>query len=65
MENRILPTVSQRRVVIVLFAGKQTLKVFDGDDAVKRNQFRLVSTPRITKNEEVVVSALVIWPYIA
>ncbi|KAG9333328.1 hypothetical protein JZ751_012793 [Albula glossodonta] len=36
-------------------SGKQTLKVFDGDDAVKRNQFRLVSIPRITKNEEVVV----------
>ncbi|XP_076842546.1 diacylglycerol kinase theta isoform X2 [Brachyhypopomus gauderio] len=38
--------------------GKQTLKVFDGDDAVKRNQFRLVSIPRITKNEEVVEAAL-------
>uniref|UniRef100_A0A8B9K832 Diacylglycerol kinase n=1 Tax=Astyanax mexicanus TaxID=7994 RepID=A0A8B9K832_ASTMX len=37
---------------------KQTLKVFDGDDAVKRNQFRLVSIPRITKNEEVVEAAL-------
>lgn len=35
--------------------GKQTLKVFDGDDAAKRNQFRLVSIPRIIKNEEVVV----------
>ncbi|KAI4897515.1 hypothetical protein NFI96_015907 [Prochilodus magdalenae] len=39
-------------------AGKQTLKVFDGDDAVKRNQFRLVSIPRITKNEEMVEAAL-------
>uniref|UniRef100_A0AAR2LJU6 Diacylglycerol kinase n=1 Tax=Pygocentrus nattereri TaxID=42514 RepID=A0AAR2LJU6_PYGNA len=39
-------------------SGKQTLKVFDGDDAVKRNQFRLVSIPRITKNEEVVEAAL-------
>ncbi|XP_076147714.1 diacylglycerol kinase theta isoform X2 [Alosa pseudoharengus] len=38
--------------------GKQTLKVFDGDDAVKRNQFRLVSIPRITRNEEVVEAAL-------
>ncbi|XP_030622172.1 diacylglycerol kinase theta [Chanos chanos] len=38
--------------------GKQILKVFDGDDAVKRNQFRLVSIPRITKNEEVVEAAL-------
>lgn len=34
------------------------LKVFDGDDAAKRNQFRLVAIPRIwrnDKNEEVVV----------
>lgn len=36
-------------------AGKQVLKVFDGDDAVKRSHFRLVSIPRITKNVEVVV----------
>ncbi|KAL4641655.1 diacylglycerol kinase theta [Arapaima gigas] len=39
-------------------SGKQTLRVFDGDDAVKRNQFRLVSIPRITKNEEVVEAAV-------
>ncbi|KAI2657044.1 Diacylglycerol kinase theta [Labeo rohita] len=38
--------------------GKQTLKVFDGDDAAKRNQFRLVSIPRIIKNEEVVEASL-------
>ncbi|XP_051944988.1 diacylglycerol kinase theta-like isoform X2 [Xyrauchen texanus] len=38
--------------------GKQTLKVFDGEDAAKRNQFRLVSIPRIIKNEEVVEAAL-------
>ncbi|KAI5623110.1 diacylglycerol kinase theta, partial [Silurus asotus] len=38
--------------------GKQTLRVFDGDDAMKRNQFRLVSIPRSTKNEEVVEAAL-------
>uniref|UniRef100_A0A9J8ABW8 Diacylglycerol kinase n=1 Tax=Cyprinus carpio carpio TaxID=630221 RepID=A0A9J8ABW8_CYPCA len=37
---------------------KQTLKVFDGDDAAKRNQFRLVSIPRIIKNEEVVEASL-------
>uniref|UniRef100_A0AAX7TZH0 Diacylglycerol kinase n=1 Tax=Astatotilapia calliptera TaxID=8154 RepID=A0AAX7TZH0_ASTCA len=36
-------------------SGKQFLKVFDGDDAVKRGFFRLVS---ITKNEEVVEAAL-------
>ncbi|KAF5906437.1 diacylglycerol kinase theta, partial [Clarias magur] len=38
--------------------GKQTLRVFDGDDGVKRNHFRLVSIPRIIKNEEVVEAAL-------
>uniref|UniRef100_A0A8D2M8F4 Diacylglycerol kinase n=1 Tax=Zonotrichia albicollis TaxID=44394 RepID=A0A8D2M8F4_ZONAL len=38
--------------------GKQTLKIFDGNDAVKRNQFRLISVPRIAKNEEVVEAAL-------
>uniref|UniRef100_A0A8C7I8H3 Diacylglycerol kinase n=1 Tax=Oncorhynchus kisutch TaxID=8019 RepID=A0A8C7I8H3_ONCKI len=37
---------------------QQVLKVFDGDDAVKRSHFRLVSIPRITKNVEVVESAL-------
>uniref|UniRef100_A0A8C3UFK2 Diacylglycerol kinase n=1 Tax=Catharus ustulatus TaxID=91951 RepID=A0A8C3UFK2_CATUS len=39
-------------------SGKQTLKIFDGNDAVKRNQFRLISVPRIAKNEEVVEAAL-------
>nr|XP_023687202.1 diacylglycerol kinase theta isoform X2 [Paramormyrops kingsleyae] len=39
-------------------SGKQSLKVFDGDDALKRNQYRLVSIPRITKNEEVVDATL-------
>uniref|UniRef100_A0A673J9X9 Diacylglycerol kinase n=1 Tax=Sinocyclocheilus rhinocerous TaxID=307959 RepID=A0A673J9X9_9TELE len=35
-----------------------TLKVFDGDDAAKRNQFCLVSIPRIIKNEEGVEASL-------
>lgn len=39
-------------------SGKQYLKVFDGDDAVKRGHFRLVSILRATKNEEVVEAAL-------
>ncbi|KAJ8015739.1 hypothetical protein DPEC_G00029280 [Dallia pectoralis] len=38
--------------------GKQLLKVFDGDDAVKRKTGRLVSIPRVTKREEVLESAL-------
>uniref|UniRef100_A0A8C9YYG0 Diacylglycerol kinase n=1 Tax=Sander lucioperca TaxID=283035 RepID=A0A8C9YYG0_SANLU len=37
--------------------GKQFLKVFDGDDAVKRGYFRLVSIHRATRKEEVVVRA--------
>uniref|UniRef100_A0A8C4HJS8 Diacylglycerol kinase n=1 Tax=Dicentrarchus labrax TaxID=13489 RepID=A0A8C4HJS8_DICLA len=39
-------------------SGKQFLKVFDGDDAVKRGFFRLVSILRATRNEEVVEAAL-------
>ncbi|KAL0974105.1 hypothetical protein UPYG_G00215430 [Umbra pygmaea] len=39
-------------------SGKQILKVCDGDDALKRSIFRLVTIPRITKNDEVVESAL-------
>ncbi|XP_069482496.1 diacylglycerol kinase theta isoform X2 [Ambystoma mexicanum] len=39
-------------------SSKQTLKIFDGDDAVKRSQFRLISVPRIAKHEEVVEAAL-------
>ncbi|XP_053284682.1 diacylglycerol kinase theta [Pleuronectes platessa] len=39
-------------------SGKQFLKVFDGDDAVKRSYFRLVSIFRATRNEEVVEAAL-------
>uniref|UniRef100_A0A3Q3MTR5 Diacylglycerol kinase n=1 Tax=Labrus bergylta TaxID=56723 RepID=A0A3Q3MTR5_9LABR len=39
-------------------SGKQFLKVFDGDDAVKRGCFRSVSLLRATRNEEVVEAAL-------
>ncbi|XP_034535331.1 diacylglycerol kinase theta, partial [Notolabrus celidotus] len=35
-------------------SGKQSLKVFDGDDAAKRGCFRLVSILRATRNEDVV-----------
>lgn len=38
--------------------GKQFLKVFDGDDAAKRGNFRLISILRATRNEEVVDAAL-------
>uniref|UniRef100_UPI00398F11FF diacylglycerol kinase theta isoform X1 n=1 Tax=Pristiophorus japonicus TaxID=55135 RepID=UPI00398F11FF len=39
-------------------SGKQTLKIFDGNDTVKRNQFRLITVPRISKTEEAVEAAL-------
>uniref|UniRef100_A0A3B5BIV4 diacylglycerol kinase (ATP) n=1 Tax=Stegastes partitus TaxID=144197 RepID=A0A3B5BIV4_9TELE len=42
-------------VYLLGLTGKQFLKVFDGDDAVKRGFFRLVSICRATRNEEVVV----------
>ncbi|XP_032876349.1 diacylglycerol kinase theta isoform X2 [Amblyraja radiata] len=42
-------------------SGKQTLKIFDGNDTVKRNQFRLITVPRISKIEEAVEAALRIF----
>uniref|UniRef100_A0A8C9NFY2 Diacylglycerol kinase n=1 Tax=Serinus canaria TaxID=9135 RepID=A0A8C9NFY2_SERCA len=63
-ENLQTESASQDGGAVVLMkynffpSGKQTLKIFDGNDAVKRNQFRLISVPRIAKNEEVVEAAL-------
>uniref|UniRef100_A0A8C5CPI6 Diacylglycerol kinase n=1 Tax=Gadus morhua TaxID=8049 RepID=A0A8C5CPI6_GADMO len=37
---------------------KQAVRVFDGDDALKRGAFRLVSVPRVTRKEELVEAAL-------
>lgn len=62
MDGDTLLTFFSEVKCLFFFAGKQTLKVFDGDDAVKRNQFRSVSIPRIIKNEEVVVRALSFFP---
>ncbi|XP_017719642.1 PREDICTED: diacylglycerol kinase theta-like, partial [Rhinopithecus bieti] len=36
-------------------SGKQTLKIFDGDDAVRRSQFRLITVSRLASAEEVLV----------
>uniref|UniRef100_A0A8C5BHD0 Diacylglycerol kinase n=1 Tax=Gadus morhua TaxID=8049 RepID=A0A8C5BHD0_GADMO len=33
-------------------SAKQAVRVFDGDDALKRGAFRLVSVPRVTRKEE-------------
>lgn len=52
------PQGSTKDIQISTDSSKQTLKIFDGNDAVKRNQFRLISVPRIAKNEEVVEAAL-------
>ncbi|KAK2115174.1 hypothetical protein P7K49_005800 [Saguinus oedipus] len=35
--------------------GKKMLKIFDGDDAVRRTQFRLITVPRLASAEEVLV----------
>lgn len=36
-------------------SGKQTLKVFDGSDAVQRNHFRVITATRLARSEEVLV----------
>lgn len=46
--------------ITIFHLGKQILKIYDGNDAVKRNQYRLITVPRISKNEEVVVREPVI-----
>ncbi|XP_063086126.1 diacylglycerol kinase theta isoform X3 [Cavia porcellus] len=33
-------------------SSKQTLKIFDGNDTMKRNHFRLVTVPRLARSEE-------------
>ncbi|KAM7159408.1 diacylglycerol kinase theta isoform 1-T1 [Molossus nigricans] len=49
---------SPGREVPVPESNKQTLKVFDGSDAVHRNHFRVVSVPRLARSEEVLEAAL-------
>ncbi|XP_048220034.1 diacylglycerol kinase theta isoform X1 [Perognathus longimembris pacificus] len=39
-------------------SSKLTLKVFDGNDSMRRNQFRLVTVPRLAKSQEVLEVAL-------
>ncbi|XP_045384256.1 diacylglycerol kinase theta isoform X4 [Lemur catta] len=39
-------------------SSKQTLKIFDGDDSVRRNQFRVITVPRQARSEEVLEAAL-------
>ncbi|XP_019901508.2 diacylglycerol kinase theta isoform X3 [Esox lucius] len=53
VDAQIPAPVKEGQLATTPDSGKQVLKVFDGDDAVKRNNFRLVSIPRLTKKEEV------------
>ncbi|KAM5271479.1 diacylglycerol kinase theta [Ctenodactylus gundi] len=39
-------------------SGKLILKIFDGNDAIRRNHFRLVTVSRLAKTEEVLEAAL-------
>ncbi|KAM4854143.1 diacylglycerol kinase theta [Thomomys bottae] len=39
-------------------SSKQTLKIFDGSDSVRRNQFRLITVPRLARSQEVLEVAL-------
>lgn len=38
-----------------LWPGKQTLKIFDGNDSVLRNHSRAITVPRQARNQEVLV----------
>lgn len=35
--------------------GKQTLKIFDGNDALQRNHFRVITVPRHARSQEMLV----------
>ncbi|XP_020662730.3 diacylglycerol kinase theta isoform X1 [Pogona vitticeps] len=50
--------LSQKEPQVSTDSGKQILKIYDGNDAVKRNHYRLIMVPRIAKNEEVVEASL-------
>ncbi|XP_072594150.1 diacylglycerol kinase theta isoform X3 [Vulpes vulpes] len=39
-------------------SSKLTLKIFDGNDALQRNHFRIISVPRLARSEEVLEAAL-------
>lgn len=44
-----------REVLTATESTKQTLKIFDGNDSMRKNQFRLVTVSRLARNEEVMV----------
>nr|XP_034364330.1 diacylglycerol kinase theta isoform X2 [Arvicanthis niloticus] len=47
-----------REVLTATESTKQTLKIFDGNDSMKKNQFRLVTVSRLAQHEEVMEAAL-------
>ncbi|MEJ1287116.1 diacylglycerol kinase theta [Cricetulus griseus] len=47
-----------REVLTATESTKQTLKIFDGNDSMRKNQFRLVTVSRLARNEEVMEAAL-------
>ncbi|XP_038947477.1 diacylglycerol kinase theta isoform X5 [Rattus norvegicus] len=47
-----------REVSAATESTKQTLKIFDGNDSMRKNQFRLVTVSRLARNEEVMEAAL-------
>nr|XP_021507470.1 diacylglycerol kinase theta [Meriones unguiculatus] len=51
-------TGTGREVLTATESTKQTLKIFDGNDSVRKNQFRLVTVSRLAQNEEVMEAAL-------
>ncbi|XP_029808526.1 diacylglycerol kinase theta, partial [Suricata suricatta] len=46
------------REVLPPESSKQTLKIFDGNDALQRNHFRVITVPRLARGEEVLEAAL-------
>ncbi|XP_008840011.1 diacylglycerol kinase theta isoform X2 [Nannospalax galili] len=51
-------TGTGREVLTVAESSKQILKIFDGNDSMRKNQFRLVTVSRLARNEEVMEAAL-------
>nr|XP_004656191.2 diacylglycerol kinase theta isoform X1 [Jaculus jaculus] len=51
-------TGAGREVLAATESSKQILKVFDGNDSMRKNQFRLVTVSRLARNEEVLEAAL-------
>ncbi|GAB1289967.1 Diacylglycerol kinase theta [Apodemus speciosus] len=49
---------TSREVLTATESTKQTLKIFDGNDSMRKNQFRLVTVSRLARNEEVMEAAL-------